>query len=70
MFEEALEIGKKKEKMTEKDISSFCEALGYLSEYATRRKDKARLQRLLGEARNLGLNHPVVHVIEAQLSRL
>ena len=70
MFEEALKIGKKKEKMTEKDASSFCEALGYLSEYAAQRKDKASLQRLLGEARNLGLNHPVVHAIEARLSRL
>ena len=56
--------------MTEKDESSFCEALGYLSEYADKRKDKAMLQRLLGEARGMGLTHPVVQAIEARLSRL
>lgn len=70
MFEESLKIGKEKEKMTDAETSSFCEALGYLSEYASRRKDRARLQRLLGEAKNLGLNHPVVQVIEARLLEL
>jgi len=70
MFEEALKIGRGKEKMTEKEVSSFCEALGYLSEYAAQRKDKARLQGLLGEAKGMGLNHPVVQAIEVRLSRL
>ena len=70
MFEEALKIGRKKNKMTEKEVSSFCVALGYLSEYAAKRKDKAMLQRLLGEANSLELNHPVVHVIETRLSGL
>ena len=70
MFEDALEIGRRKEKMTEKEGSSFCEALGYLSEYAAKRKDKAMLQRLLGEAKGLELNHPVVQTIEVRLSKL
>ena len=70
MFEEGLKIGKKKGEITEKDASSVCEALGYLSEYAARRKDKARLQRLLGEAKDMGLNHPVVQAIEARLLEL
>ena len=70
MFEEALKIGKKKAKMAEKEKFSFCEALGYLSEYAAKRKDKAMLQRLLDEAKGMGLNHPAVHLIEARLSAL
>ena len=70
MFEEALRIGKKKAKMAEKEKFSFCEALGYLSEYAARRKDKAMLQRLLDEAKAMGLKHPVVHSTEARLSAL
>ena len=70
MFEDALKNGRRKAKMTEKEGSSFCEALGYLSEYAAKRKDKAMLQRLLDEAKELELNHPVVHAIEARLSKL
>ena len=70
MFEEVLKIGKEKGKMTDAETSSFCEALGYLSEYATKRKDIAMLQRLFGEAKNLGLKHPIVQSIEARLSSL
>ena len=69
LFEEALKIGKEKDKMTDAETSFFCEALGYLSEYASKRKDKTMLQRLLGEANALGLKHPIVQAIEARLSR-
>ena len=70
MFEEVLKIGKKKRKMTDDEVFSFCEALGYLSEYAAKRNDRAMLYRLLGEAKDLELTHPIIQVIEARLSKL
>ena len=70
MFEEALNIGKKKREMTEGEVSSYCEALGYLAEYAAKRNDRAMLCRLLGGAKDLGLKHPIIQAIEARLSKL
>ena len=70
MFEEALKIGKEKEKITEHEVSSLLEALGYLAEYAEKRKDVKYLRGLLDVAKGLAPNHMIVKSIEKRIDLL
>ena len=68
LFEEALKIGKEKDKITEKDAASIFEALGYLAEFARKRNDVKVLRRLLDVGNGLDPNHPTVKSIAKQIS--
>jgi len=70
MFEEALRIAKSKGELEDQENAAFYSALGYLSEYAAKRKDAEMLRRLLDEARRRGPDHPVARSIKERLSVL
>ncbi len=70
MFQKVLELGLKKEKLEGNDELSFYTALGYLAEFAEKRKDKHALKGLLGEAQRVNPGHPTTLSIKQKFDQM